>query len=142
MKALNVLSIPRAHRLFPRRVVSADCIASDLVGNCVHVTGDMSSGRYQVSTCDPTNFVKMPAIGVVLSKDTPTLCTVYLTGELEDLYTGLTVRKVVFVGLDGRLSEAPPDAGGGPVFVQNMGSVIDSGRILLMPNFHMTKRIG
>lgn len=143
MKALNVLSIPRAHRLFQGKDVFADCTVPDLAGNCVYVTGDMASDRYRVATCDPTDFAKMPAMGVILRKDTPILCVVHIFGELEDLYTGLTVRKAVFVGLDGRLSEALPDPpGGGSVFVQHMGSVVDSSRILLLPNFHMVKRLG
>jgi hypothetical protein len=84
----------------------------------------------------------MPAIGVILSKETSTLCTVLVMGELQGVYSGLSIRKVVFVGLDGKIQEGPPTPSvGGFVFVQRVGSVTDDGRIYVVPNFHMIKRI-
>lgn len=142
MELLNALSTPRANELFVQNSIRANCLLADSVGNCVYITSDISGGLHQVTTCDPTDFSKMPAVGVILSKDTDTLCTVLVLGELPGLYTGLPVRKVVFVGLDGKIASAPPaPAAGSFVFVQHLGSVTDAGRVLLNPNFHMTKRI-
>ena len=141
MELLNALSAPRATTLFVRNSIRANCLTADAVGNCVYVTGDLISGLHQVTTCDPTDFAKMPAVGVIVSKDTDTLCTVLVLGEIEGL-TGLSVRKVVFVGLDGKIASAPPPPPvGGFVFIQHLGSVTDGQRVLLNPNFHMIKRI-
>lgn len=142
MELLNALSTPRANELFVQNSIRALCQTTDDIGNCVHIAGTVAGGLHQVTTCDPTDFSKMPAIGVIVEKETPTLCTVLLIGELQGVYTGLTLKRVVFVGLDGKIQEGPPTPSvGGFVFVQRVGSVTDDGRIYVVPNFHLIKRI-
>jgi len=121
--------------------VQASCQVSDAVGNCVYIAGDIVGGLHQVTTCDPTDFSKMPAIGVIIEKSSLTRCTVLRLGELEG-YSGLTLRKVMFVALDGTLQEGPPvPSVGSHVFVQRVGSVIDDSKVYVVPNFHLVKRI-
>jgi hypothetical protein len=142
MELLNALSTPRANELFVQNSIRANCLVTDAVGNCVYITNDISGGLHQVTTCDPTDLSKMPAVGVIVSKETDTLCTILVIGELVGLYTGLTTQKIIFVGLDGKLLEGPPaPPPSGYAFAQVMGAVTDSGRVMLVPNFHMVKRI-
>jgi hypothetical protein len=143
MELLNALSRARALALFTLKWFEADCLATDALGDCVYITGDAVGDRYQVTKADPTDYSKMPAVGVIVSKVSATQCRVQFIGELVDIYSGLTVRKTAFVGLDGRIAESPPiPAPVGYAFSQTLGTVIDSGRILLTPNFHMIKQVG
>ena len=142
MALLNALSVPRALATFPRKWLKATCQASDSVGNCVYIAGPASAGLYTVTTGDPTDANKMPTVGIIMSKDSPTRCKVQWLGEIESVYTGMTVRKPLFVGLTGRLEEAPPSPPiSGYAFAQSLGTVLDSGKLLLIPNFHMVKRV-
>lgn len=139
----NPLSVPRGLATFARKWVRANCLASDSIGDCVYITGDEVGDRYQVAKCDPKDELKMPSIGMIVEKESSTVCKVWWLGELDGLYTGLTHRKSLFVGVDGRLAEAPPDPDpSGYAFAQTMGTVTSSDRLLLLPNFHMVKRIG
>lgn len=143
MPLLNALSVPRGLATFPRKWLRANCLATDSVGDCVYVTGNEVGGLYQVSKADPTNWAKMPAVGVITSKRSPTECRVQFLGEIQNVYTGLTVRNILFVAVDGRLSPTPPaPAPGGYAFVQPMGTVLSSARLMIMPNFSLTKRVG
>ena len=142
MEILNPLTIPRGDARYLKKVIVATCQTSDLVGNCVHVAGPDTGGIYQVTTADPSDYSKMPAIGVIESKQSSTECLVRVLGEVLALYTSLTPGSTLFVGPGGLLSAAPPvPITGGYAFVQGMGVSLSSTAILLVPSFSMTKRI-
>ena len=142
MALLNTLSIPRGLATFPRKWLRAACQPSDVIGNCVYIAGPVSGGLYTVATADPTNASKMPVVGVIMTKSSSTICRVQWLGEIDAIYTGMTIRKPLFVGLTRRLEEAPPTPPiSGYAFAQSMGTVLDSGKLLLIPNFHMVKRV-
>lgn len=85
----------------------------------------------------------MPAIGVIISKDSSTECLVHIFGIMEDTYSGLDVSCVIFVAADGSLNKTPPvPPSGESVFVQAMGSTMGSSSIYLIPNFSMVKLNG
>jgi hypothetical protein len=143
MQLLNALSVPRALATFARKWLKASCLATDTVGDCVYISADYSGIRYSVTRADPRDTLKMPAVGIIISKSSPTLCKVQWSGELAGVYTGLTVNKPIFVGLDGRVTITPPGPlTGGYSFVQNLGVIVGTSRILLAPNFFMVKRVG
>lgn len=144
MELLNHLSIPRALSLFPTNEIEANCLSSDAVGNCVYITGPRIGGYYQVATADPHNgAVKMPAIGVVKTKLSPTLCKVQVTGLMEGVATGLTPGRVVFVSSTGTITHniATP-AVGQLAYIQSMGVAFSSDVVMIIPDFSIIKRVG
>lgn len=125
--------------------VSASCLAADIVGKAVYATGPLVGDLYQVTTANPRDESKMPAFGVIIEKESPiaTECVVLLVGEVRDL-SGFTFtpRKLLFVGVDGSLSETPPTPlPSGYAFVQPLGFAISTDRAALNPSAAMTKRI-
>lgn len=143
MQLLNVLSVPRADALFVRKILTANCLATDVVGNCVCITGPDVVGKYQVMTADPADVNKMPAWGVIKKKVSPTECKVQFVGEIKGMYGSMIPQDVLFVASDGKLSNVPPTPlVGGYAFVQAMGHVLSTSALLLMPTFSLTKRIG
>lgn len=143
MDTMNALTIPRALATFPRKWLKAICQASDAVGDCVYVTGDRVGNLYQVAKADPRDAQKMPAVGIIHSKLSSTECKVIFLGELFGVYAGSALRKPVFVGVGGVLSDSPPTPlAGGYVFTQVMGTVVSSGVVVVVPNYMMVKRIG
>jgi hypothetical protein len=143
MPLLNALSVPRGLATFPRKWLRANCLATDGVGDCVYVTGDDVGGIYQVARADPSDQLKMPAIGIITFKKSATECRVQFIGEVHSIYVGLAPRSTLFVGSDGRLSHTPPvPAVGGYAFIQPMGSAVGSGVVVMLPSFALTKRVG
>lgn len=124
----NVLSIPRALRLFQRKRVNANCIAGDLVGDCVYITGAKVGQLYQVRKVDPSTPSMMPAVGVILSKSNPTTCIVQLFGEIGGLYTGLAPKSVLYVASNGRPGTTPG------TLVQVIGSALSTDVVLIWPD--------
>ncbi len=125
----NELSIPRALRIFQRKRVPANCLATDTIGSCVYVTGPKIGQRYQVATADPSTTLKMPAIGVIVSKTSATECTVQLFGEVTGIYSGFVPGVTLYVGVAGQPSHTP-----GPIS-QVLGAAISTAVALLFPEF-------
>jgi len=96
-------------RVSPKRLtqVQANCLASDAVGDSVYVTAPDVGGLIQVTKADPSTSAKMPAIGVIQTKLSSTLCIVKLFGELSGVYTGFTAGDVLYVGAAGTPSHTP-----------------------------------
>lgn len=144
MELLNQLSIPRALSLFPTNVVEANCLSSDAVGNCVRITGPQIGDYYQVETVDVHNGeTKMPAVGVVVEKLSPTLCKVQVTGLMKGVASGLTPGQVLFISSTGTLTHgvATPLAGQ-KAYIQSMGIAFSSDVVLVVPDFSIKKRVG
>jgi len=117
------------------------CAPADAVGNFVYVTGPSVAGLPQVTTVDPTDDAKMPALGVITNKPTVTTCTVQMTGDLSS--PGLVPNKRYFVGASGTLSPSPPlPALGDYAYVQLVGIAIDVDRLALLPSGLLIKTVG
>lgn len=86
----------------------ANCLAGDVAGAVVYVTGDISNNRLQVATCDPTDPAKRPPVGVIVQKQASTECVVQGGGLALGLYSGLTPGAEVFVAADGTPTTTPP----------------------------------
>lgn len=136
----NILSIPRALRIFQRKLVPATCGVFDAVGDCVYAV-DESAGAYTVAKADPKDYAKLPAFGIIKDKSASTVCTVQLFGETGDMFAGLTPGKPVFLSETGELSHTLPVPDiGGYAFVQRMGVAVSTVSVLLQPEFNMVKR--
>ena len=144
MRLLNQLSIPRALSLFPTRALDANCQASDAVGDCVYITGAKVGELYQVTKADPLDgATKMPAIGILVEKLDSVTCKVQVTGTLEGVVSGLTPGKVVFVSSSGVVGHTLATPGPGSyAYIQSMGVALDTGAILVIPDFSIIKRVG
>ena len=138
MELLNPLSLQTIRRLFPEKIFRAVCLSTDVVGDCVYIRGDLDpSGYYRVGQADPAIESKVPAVGILFSKDSLTDCLVqwfgeYISGDL--IIPGANV----WVGLDGRPTQdygslTPP--AGTFRYYQCLGLGLSSDRILLNPNF-------
>jgi hypothetical protein len=98
------------------------CLAGDMVGDCVALRDVMTgTGRWRVTRADPLQDVRMPAIGVLVRKDTPTTGVMQRVGQVRGIFAGLNAMRPVWVGLDGRPTQACPGSDAGPVIVQRFG---------------------
>jgi hypothetical protein len=119
--------------------VSATCQSTDAVGDLVYISGDSTAGITQVTKVDILNYLKMPAVGVIVSKSSSTSCKILRYGLLS--MSGLVPGKTYFVDFDSTPTDVRPVPSSGSVFVQVIGVAMDSSRLLLNPSFNMTKVI-
>lgn len=89
-------------------LVQADCLATDLVKHVVRVSADAVGGVYQVEKLEIIDPTVSLALGVIVSKATPTRCTVQIGGLMSGIYTGLDAGKPLFVGDDSQLTHTVP----------------------------------
>jgi hypothetical protein len=118
----------------------AECSAAESVGDFVCIVADPPNGHDLVGKADPSDFAKMPAVGVIISKSSPTDCLVQWLGETPNIFSGLSSGEVYFVGADARIAEVPPVPTTVPLFTQFMGVATAPSRLYLRPNDHMVKR--
>jgi hypothetical protein len=128
-------------RLDPDVVREAECTAAESVGDFVCIVDDPPNGYDVVAKADPADVDKMPAVGVIISKSTPTECLVQWYGETPDIFTGLASGKEYFVGSDSRIATLPPTPTTVPLFTQFMGVATAPTRFYLRPNDRMVRRI-
>jgi len=115
------------------------CLATDIVGDLVYVTGASRA----VTKADPTNSNKMPIVGCITSKSSSTDCIVQTNDLVPSVYSSLTPGKLHFVGIDGRPTAAviPPGIGE-TLLVQAIGFAIDSNLLLMSPGTLITRLRG
>lgn len=119
-------------------VEDANCLATDIVGDCVKITGSRVSGRLQVTKIDITSDSK--ACGIIISKSTSTDCIVQLHGSMSGIYTSLTPDKSYMIDTAARLTDVvpiPPVAG--YAYVQHMGHALSSDEFFVDPKLSMKK---
>jgi hypothetical protein len=117
---------------------SANCPEELTVGNLVYITGPAINGLFQVDKVDITDISKMPAIGVVIEKMSPLVCSVLTLGESDSIDL-LIPNSQYFVGLDGNLTNTPPTPLNVPIFIQSVGVAIDDNKLLFQPSFNLTQ---
>lgn len=143
MELLNPLSLGRGLQLFTPQRFRANCLAGDVLGNAVYVTGPAVGDVYQVATADPRDAAKMPALGVIVEKTSPTECFVQSLGELKGSYTGLSPGRLVMVEIGGTLGQTFPTAlPGGTARVQYLGTALSHDAVFLCPNFLLSVKRG
>lgn len=116
--------------------IQANCDAGVSEGDVVYVSSDKVGSYYQVAKVDidNTDSVQAIGIGIVSSKSSSTTCTVYLSGVLPGVYSGLTPGKRLFVDTSARLVQTPPSRPlSGKRIVQKVAYALASDTILIRP---------
>lgn len=89
-------------------VRTAICQVSDIVGNVVYVTGPRVGVDWQVATVDITDPNTLPGIGIIVYKISPTRAVIQLSGDIRNVYTGLTPGATYWTGPGGYPVTPPP----------------------------------
>ena len=112
--------------------VPVACLAADDVGDWMHIRGDQTTtGRWRVEKADCFDETKMPAVGILISKSTPTTGIMRRVGPVDE-FTGLDFTKHYFVGPAGSMvNPAPTPPSGTYVVVQRVGIPVDPDIIYL-----------
>lgn len=124
--------------------LQANCLASDAVGDGVYITGPKVGALYQVAKVDVTDGSKMPARGIIVTKQTSTRCTVQTSGVTKKgIITGLTPNETYVLGGSSTLVDTPPVPGiGASVYIQHMGQAISSDEFDIELDTLVVKRNG
>ena len=112
------------------RYFDCGCLAGDLVGYMVYITGS-SFGTLQVATALPGDAAKMPAVGMLVSKSAPTVGLVQIKGVVSPAGQVFVAKTIYYIGLTGIPASSPPTLG----LKQLIGQGLESGKLLLEPNF-------
>ena len=123
-----------ARPLAPSTTKTAACATTDSVGDLVCISAGFTGGNYTVTKADPSDYTKMPAVGVIVSKPTATLAVVQFSLEIKEIYAALVPGRVYFVGTNGWPSAVPPaPTPGGRAYVQPVGVAVDETVLRLDP---------
>jgi hypothetical protein len=115
-----------------QQLFAAYCYSTDAVGDVVYIMGNKVGDRYQVTKVDIDDILTVPAVGIITRKTAPTDCEVQIGGILRGLYSGLTPQKVLFIGLDSRLTHiTTPHPGSGRRALQIMGQALSTSELFL-----------
>lgn len=125
----------------PSEVRLGECTAAEAVGNFVYIISDPPDGQDIVRKADPTDYDKLPAVGVIISKPTSTTCLVQWFGETPDIFSGLSTGEIHFLGTDSNIADVPPTPSGSPVFSQIVAVATAPTRAYIKPNEALIKRI-
>lgn len=119
---------------------SADCTTAEAIGDFVCISGPQVSNRDQVTKADPSDYDKLPAVGVIISKPSPTTCLVQWMGETPAIFSGLSAGEPYFLGADSRLAEVPPPPAMRDMFVQVVAIALSDDRVYVRPEGNLTLR--
>lgn len=110
----------------------ANCLAGDLLGDVVRVSGDLSGGLYQVTKINIVTANPELPLGLIVEKLAATKCVVQVGGEVSGVYTGLTPGGQLFVDLSSRLShDVPTHPIAGVKWVYPAAQALSSNTLLL-----------
>lgn len=116
------------------------CLSSDTVGDFVCIRGERVNGKWRVEKANPEDQTKMPSVGVLVSKSTPTVGIMQLVGPCT-LFTGLDFTKPAYhLWSSGIQSGLPPIGPGGYVMVQQVGKPVSSDILWLSNDTRMVKQ--
>jgi hypothetical protein len=109
-------------------VFNATCDAGVAVGTFVRLTGNAGP---EVEAADAYLQAKIPSVGIVVSKTSPTVCVVRNLGAVA-LFVGLTPGKVYWLGADGAIQATPPPAAPGTMrYAQIVGYALDGSTLMV-----------
>lgn len=119
---------------------SALCDASLEVGDWVYLQTGGSDDR--VALANPIDQSTLPAVGVIVAKINPNLCTVQWRGRTDAIFSGLVAGRTYFLGLDSKLVSVPPSPSSGSYsFVQALCVATSEQTVDVQPSLDLTKRI-
>lgn len=117
---------------------SGTCLSSAQLGDVVYMNGPLNDVR----GVDLTDFNKMPVVGSIVEKPTPTTCVVQTSNILSGIYTGLTPGKIYYAGIGANpkpVYPAPIPGAAETIFIQPIGIAVNSTTIALCPSVNLTK---
>jgi hypothetical protein len=118
------------------------CTISEQVGHFVYLY-DKSGDTDVVRIADCTDKQKMIAIGVIISKESDTICKVQWRGETPAIFSGLNPGARYFVGNNGDpIASSLTPTVGNYVLVQAIGVASDSGKIYINPEKWLMRKRG
>jgi hypothetical protein len=122
----------------------ADCLSTDAIGDPVIVTGPSVLTFPQVTRINiATTGLTKPAIGLIVTKATPTRCTVLTSGEFQFPTNTLIPGQPYWAAAAGGLTAVLPNPTPGTrLACQVIGTAIDSNRLLVHPERRPTIRVG
>ncbi len=116
------------------------CLSADAVQDFVCIRGDRTNGKWRVEKANPEDESKMPAMGVLVSKSTPTVGIIQVSGPCA-LFTGMDYTKPAYhLTATGIQASLPTPGGGGFVMVQQIGKPVASDVLWLTNDTRMVKR--
>lgn len=119
----------------------SECTSSEGVGDFVCIVDDPPNGVDLVGKADPADFDKMPAVGVIISKSTPTDCLVQWMGETPNIFSSLSSGEIYFLGADSKIAETPPIPGATKMFVQPVAVATAPTRVYVKAETNLARRI-
>ena len=124
-----------------KRFITGSCESGTLsIGDAIRVASASVAGVNPVAKVDIDDQAKMPAVGVVVSVQTPTLVTLQLSGDVYGLLSGMAFGVPVFIGVDGSVTQTKPSNPlSGYRCIQMIGYPIDDDVFLL--NFQPTIKV-
>ena len=141
MELRNPFTLFQGDARYLRYTHEVACLSSDVVGDPVCIRDERINGKWRVEKADPYDNAKMPAIGILISKSTPTVGVVQMFGPVEGIFTGLDFTKPSYiVGPTGIQLAAPPAGPGGFAWVQHLGKAVASDILFLFGTITMLKR--
>jgi len=142
MGILNPLTVYRGDYRYLRYKQEVICVVSDLVGDFVYISGERVDDKWTVTKADPEDETKMPAVGVLIEKNSDTDGVIQLMGVCT-LFSGLDVTKDIYVlGPSGIQVGLPVIGSNDYVIIQQVGIPISSDRLYLLGNSRTVKRLG
>jgi len=124
-----------------RDIRAAECTAAESVGDFVCIVDDPPNGVDLVGKADPGDFNKMPAVGVIISKSSPTDCRVQWMGETPNIFSGLSSGEVYYLGSDAKIAEVPPIPAVTKMFVQPVAIATAPTRAYIKAETNLARRI-
>jgi hypothetical protein len=122
-------------------VRAAECTPAESVGDFVCIVDDPPNGYDLVGKADPEDFNRLPAVGAIINKSSPTRCLVQWLGETPNIFSGLSSGEVYFLGADAKPADVPPVPSGVPAFAQSVAVATAPTRLYIKPSDQLTKRI-
>lgn len=119
----------------------AECSVSEAVTDLVCIAGDPPNGYDMVTKADPSNYDKLPAVGVIIEKTAADRCLVMWRGETPEIFTGLESGEIYFLGTDAKLADVPPVPITVPLFAQPVAVATAPTRAYIKPDNSLTKRV-
>ncbi len=136
MRLANPLTKARGDSLYSSGLdglVDVACLTADVVGSALAIREAPVNGKWRVHTADPSDFSKMPAVGILISKSTPTVGVAKILGTC-DIFTGLMPGVNYMVGAGGTLVETVPN---GLFWGQHLGIAVTTTMLVLHGNVNM-----
>lgn len=133
---VSAKDIEKSEHDFARgRYFEADCLATDEVGDFVHISGPPVGGSFQVTQVDITNPAHMPTAGLITEKTSATRCFVVRFGVVDvSSFPGaptLVPQGKYWIGFDGKLSSTVPVPVSGVAVVQLVGLALSDTELLI-----------